>query len=55
LKELKAFAKKEVSAGETTTFEISLLVNDWVFYNKQKKTGHSKPENLRLMLKQVQQ
>ena len=34
LKELKAFAKKELAAGETATIEISLPVNEWAFYNE---------------------
>jgi beta-glucosidase len=37
LKELKAFAKKELAAGETATIEISLPVNEWAFYNETTK------------------
>lgn len=43
LKELKAFAKKSLAAGESTTVEILLPVKDWAFYDEKSNSWVVEP------------
>lgn len=45
-KELKAFEKIQLKAGETKTVEIAVNVKDLAFYNDKTQSWDSRPVNL---------
>ena len=50
LKELKAFSKVMVEAGESKDVEINLPVKDWAFFNDKTQTWDVEPGKFIIMV-----
>lgn len=50
VKELKAFSKAELLAGESKQIEIQLPVNDWAFYNESLKKWTLEPGKFNILI-----